>query len=138
MKKFLLVDDHIVMRTGIRWLLSEIFKQSEIHEAADNDDIFKKIKNHRYDLIVMDIKVHQTDMLGLMEFFHHAYPYINVLVFSMYPEHIYASRFIKAGARGYLSKNAPVEEMITAINLIVNGGRYINESYPNVPFNFPD
>ncbi|MEP6952389.1 MAG: response regulator transcription factor [Ginsengibacter sp.] len=128
MKRFLLVDDHVIVRSGIKVLLSEIFKPSEIHEANDGDTTVEKLKCHQYDLVVMDTKMLRTDTLGLMQFIHANHPNAKVLIFSMYAENIYAKRFLKAGAMGFISKEASLDEIKKAISMILDGGRYISES----------
>lgn len=128
MKNFLLVDDHIIARSGIKGLLCEIFNPSEIHEAGDGDSTVEKLKSHQYELIVMDVKMLRTDTLGLMQFIHVNYPDAKVLIFSVCAENIYAKRFLKAGAMGFISKEASLEEIKKAITLILNGSKYISES----------
>lgn len=128
MKKFLLVDDHVVVRSGIKVLLSEIYKPAEIHEAFDGESTLEKLRGYSYDLIMLDIQMPNTDTLGLMKIIHQDYPTARVLIFSMSAENIYAKRFMKAGAYGFISKESPLEEITRAINLILNDRRYISES----------
>lgn len=128
MKKFLLVDDHNVVRSGIKGLLIELFKPSEIFEAGDGETAIGILKIHNYDLIMMDIQMPKTDTLGLMEYIHIKYPEAKVLIFSMSAESIYAKRFLKAGAKGFLSKDAPLEEIKKAIGLVLNNRKYISET----------
>ena len=123
MKKFLLVDDHNVVRSGIKGLLIELFKPSEIFEAGDGETAIEILKIHNYDLIMMDIQMPKTDTLGLMEYIHIKYPEAKVLIFSMS-----AKRFLKAGAKGFLSKDAPLEEIKKAIGLVLNNRKYISET----------
>jgi DNA-binding NarL/FixJ family response regulator len=128
MKKFLLVDDHVVVRSGIKLLLLEIFKPAEIYEAADGEGVLEKLKEHVFDLIILDIQMPKTDTIGLMETIHIQYPDAKVLMFSMSAEKIYAKRFLKAGAKGFVSKEASLEEIIKAVNQILNNRRYISDS----------
>ncbi len=128
MKKFLLVDDHNVVRSGIKGLLLELYKPSEISEASDGDTAIEILKHNQFDMIMMDIQMPKTDTLGLMEYIHIKYPDAKVLVFSMSAEAIYAKRFLKAGAKGFLSKDAPLDEIKKAISLVLNGRKYISES----------
>ena len=128
MKKFLLVDDHNVVRSGIKGLLVELFNPSEVMEASDGATVLEILKTYKYDLIIMDIQMPKTDTLGLMDFIHIKYPDAKVLVFSMSTESIYAKRFLKAGARGFLSKDAPLDEIKKAINLVLNNRKYISDS----------
>jgi len=127
-KKFLIVDDHVIVRSGIKFLLAEIYQPSEIYEAADGDSATQKLKEHDYDLIMLDIQMPKTDSFGLMEYIHIKYPKAKVLVFSVSAENTYARRFMKAGAYGFVSKEAPLEEIIKAINLVLNDRKYISES----------
>ena len=128
MKRFLLVDDHVVVRSGIKVLLSEIYKPADIHEAFDGESTLEKLKESQFDLIMLDIQMPNTDTLGLMKIIHHTYPAARVLIFSMSAENIYAKRFMKAGAYGFISKEAPLDEITRAINLILNGRKYISET----------
>lgn len=128
MKKFLIVDDHVIVRSGIKFLLAEIYQLAEIHEASDGDSATQKLKEHQFDLIMLDIQMPKTDSFGLMEYIHIKYPQARVLVFSVSAENTYARRFMKAGAYGFVSKEAPLEEIIKAINLVLNDRKYISES----------
>jgi two-component system invasion response regulator UvrY len=128
MKKFLLIDDHTVVRSGIKNLLTELYKYCEIHEA-DNDVIaLEQLKTNTYDMLLMDVQIPKADMVGLMEFIHIKYPDTKVLIFSMSPEKIYAKRFLKIGARGFLSKEASLDEITKAFSLVLSDRKYISES----------
>lgn len=128
MKKFLIVDDHVVVRSGLKILLSDIYNVSEIHEAMNGDTAIERLKTDEYDLILLDIQMPNTDTLGLVEYVHITYPMAKVLMFSMSAEDIYAKRFMKAGAYGFISKEAPMEEITKAINVILGGKKYISET----------
>lgn len=128
MKKFLIVDDHVIVRSGMKLLLAEIYPQSEIYEASDGEGATEKLKEHQFDLIMMDIQMPKTDTIGLMEYISVKYPTAKVLVFSVSAENTYAKRFLKAGAFGFISKESPLEEIIKAINLVLNNRKYISET----------
>jgi len=128
MKKFLLVDDHIVVRSGIKTLLTDIYQPAEVHEAFDGDSTIAKLKENRYDLVMLDIQMPNTDSLALMKYIHENYPETKVLIFSMSAENIYAKRFMKDGAFGFISKEAPLDEITRAINIILNNRKYISET----------
>jgi len=132
MKRFLLVDDHVVVRSGIKALLSDIYKPAEIFEAFDGESARQQLQDHTFDLVMLDIQMPNTDTLGLMQFIHTDYPEIKVLVFSMSAENIYAKRFIKAGAYGFVSKEAPLEEITKAINVILNNRKFVSESLADI------
>ena len=128
MKKFLLVDDHVVVRSGIKTLLSEIFAPAEIHEAFDGESTRQILKDNHYDLVMLDIQMPNTDTPALMKYIHENHPQEKVLIFSMSAENIYAKRFMKAGAYGFVSKEAPLDEITRAINMILNNRKYISET----------
>jgi len=126
-KKFLLVDDHVVIRSGMRILLQDICSPCEIHEAFDEKSVLVKLKEHVFDMIIMDIQMPETDTLNLMEFIHKNHASSNVLVFSMSAENVYAKRFLKAGAKGFISKEAPFEEIKKAILHVLDNKSYVSE-----------
>lgn len=128
MKRFLLVDDHVVVRSGIKVLLSDIYKPAVIDEAYDGASAIEKLKEYQYDLIMLDIQMPNTDTLGLMRYIHTEYPQARVLIFSMSAENIYAKRFIKAGAYGFVSKEAPLEDITHAIDVILNNRKFISDT----------
>jgi len=128
MKKFLLIDDHFVVRSGVKGLLAQLYKPCEIFEAVDSESAIGLLKQRSYDMIMMDVHVPKNDMLGMMDYIHRAYPDAKVLMFSMSQEQVYAKRFLKAGAKGFLSKDASAEETIKAINLVLNNRKYISEN----------
>lgn len=129
MKKFLLVDDHVVVRSGIKILLSDLYSPSEVYEAMDGETAVEKLKKHQFDLVILDIQMPNTDTLGLMEYIHITYPDTKVLMFSMSAENIYAKRFMKAGAFGFISKESPLEEITRAIHIILSNKKYISDSF---------
>jgi two-component system, NarL family, invasion response regulator UvrY len=128
MKKFLLVDDHVVVRSGVKILLTHLYNASEIHEAMDGDTAIEKLKKTHFDLVLLDIQMPNTDTLALMSYIHVTYPDTKVLMFSMSAENIYAKKYMKAGAYGFISKEAQLEEITKAITLILSGKKYISES----------
>lgn len=129
MKRFLLIDDHEVVRSGIHSLLSEMYNPCEVIEAYDADSATEKLKQSLYDLIMMDIQMPNSDSLGLMQYINTKYPEAKVLIFSMSAENLYAKRFLKAGAKGFLSKDASLDEIKKAINIVLNNRRYVSDSF---------
>lgn len=126
--RFLLIDDHVVVRSGLKLILSDLYKPCTIDEAEDGESAHIKLKLHDYDLVILDIKMPDTNTLMLMEYIHNAYPQLKVLVFSMNSESIYAKRFLTAGAKGFINKVAPLDEIVKAINLVLSGKKYISET----------
>ena len=131
MLQFLLIDDHEIVRTGINILLSKIYNPVVIHEAADGDSATALLKKNHYDLVLMDIQMPNTDTFGLLEYITIKFPKIKVLMFSMSAERIFAKRFLKAGAKGFVSKDAPLDEVKNAIELVLDDKRYIGIQLQN-------
>jgi two-component system, NarL family, invasion response regulator UvrY len=128
MKKFLLIDDHGIVRSGLKLILSGLFKPCEIDEAENGQTALEKLNEHTYDLVILDIRMPDTNTLQLMEQLKVAFPDLKVIIFSMNSESIYAIRFLKAGARGFVNKDAPLEDVIKAINLVLNNKKYISDT----------
>lgn len=128
MKTFLHVDDHFVVRSGIKGLLLECYPGALVFEAEDEKTAIVLLKQHKFDLVILDIHISGADMLGLLELMQVRYPETRVLMFSMASENAYALRFIKAGAKGFCPKDAPVGELTNAIQMVLNDRRYISPS----------
>lgn len=132
MKQFLIIDDHVVIRTGIKFLLSEKFQGSEISEACDGETAILSLNNKNYELVIMDIQMPNTNSLSLMEYIKKEHPATKVLVYSMSAEKIYAKLFLKNGAMGFLSKNAPLEEIMKAIETVLDNKKYISAEFAEI------
>lgn len=128
MKKFLLIDDHEIVRAGVKNVLQEIFKPCEIAEANDEKSALSQLKANKFDLVIMDVQIPETDTAGLMEYIKTRYPETKVLMFSMSVENVYAKRFLKAGAMGFVSKNAGLTELKKAVDLVLSDRKYISET----------
>lgn len=131
MLQFLLIDDHEIVRTGINLLLSKIYHPIVIHEAEDGDSAIALLKKNYYHLVLMDVQMPNTDTFGLLEYITIKFPAIKVLIFSISAERLFARRFLKAGAKGFLSKDASLDEVKTAIAVVLNNKRYISDQFQN-------
>lgn len=128
MNYFLLIDDHEVVRSGVKTVLLELFKPCEVYEAHNDKTALEQLKARPYNLIIMDVQIPDTDTTGLMDYIKVAYPDSKVLIFSMTPENIYGKRFLKAGAMGFVAKNAGLAELQKAIEMILNGRIYMSNT----------
>lgn len=129
MKNFLLVDDHAIVRTGVKMLLSENFNSCKIDEAENEQEAVKRIKTNDYDLIFLDINMPETNALGLLNFILISKPESKVLIFTMNAEKIHAKRYMEAGAKGYLSKDTSVDEIIRVIKLLLDNKKYYSDDF---------
>lgn len=121
--KILLVDDHAVVRAGLRRMLA-IISQDEIFEAETGREGLAIARAQNLDLIIVDLNLPQLGGVELVARLRQisATP---ILVLSMHAEPLYVTRALNAGAQGYVSKNASPDEMLTAIRKVGAGGRYI-------------
>ncbi len=126
MKNILLLDDHMVIRMGLRSMLNDYYSQLRFWEAKNEDDALQVLKHNRIDLLIMDLQIPDTDVIGLIEMISIKYPRTIILAFSMLPEKIYGRRVLKAGAYGFLSKDSTQEEMRRAFDLVLNEKKYIS------------
>ena len=128
MKNILLVDDHAIIRTGLKIYIETIIPFSIIDEASGGDAAFEKIKKKDYDLLIMDVNMPGTDSFGLVSNTIAIKPASKILMISMNAEEIYAKKYLKIGAKGYISKDAPETEIKIAIDTVLNNKRYISSS----------
>ena len=90
------------------------------------------LSEHKYGLVILDIQMPNTDTLALMEAIKQLYPDTKVLVYSMSSENIYAKRFMKSGAMGFLSKDSPLKEITRAIDAVLDNRHYMSESIAEI------
>ena len=121
--KILLVDDHAIVRAGLRRLLA-MTSDAEIIEAGAGREGLAALKAGGFDLVVLDLNLPDLGGIELLSRFRQIAT-TPILVLSMHSEPIYVTRALEAGAQGYVSKNASPEELLEAIKRITAGGRYI-------------
>jgi two-component system invasion response regulator UvrY len=122
--KILLVDDHAVVRSGLRNLLMSV-ADTRISEAATGRDALLRLRQDHPDLVLLDLNLPGIGGLELLRRMLLEDKTVRILVLSMHAEPLYATRAMELGARGYLSKNASAEELLTAVRRVADGGRYI-------------
>ncbi len=124
----LLVDDHTILRSGLRRILEEEFAGAVVGEAGNAEDAMERLRKEPWDLLVLDISLPGRSGLDLLPEVKALHPRLPVLVLSMYGEQQFAVRALKAGASAYLTKERAAEELIRAIRTVLAGRRYIGES----------
>lgn len=122
--KILLVDDHAIVRAGLRRLLAAV-TAGEILEASSGRDALALLRDARPGLVILDLNLPGIGGLELLRRLVQEDRTARILVFSMHAEPLYAARALEAGAGGYVSKNAPPDEILRAIRQVAEGGRYI-------------
>lgn len=123
----LLVDDHPLVRDGLRARLETIPHFDIVAEAGNADDALRHAASKNIDLALMDINLVGVNGIELTARFHALYPDIAVLMLSMHDKAEYVMQSIQAGARGYVLKDTPAIDIITAIDTVMAGGIYYSE-----------
>jgi two-component system, NarL family, invasion response regulator UvrY len=123
----LIVDDHAIVRRGLMQILTDE-PDIGVSEASDAHEALKVIREKTFDMLVLDLDLKSKSGLELLKDVKREKPGLPVLFLSVYPEEQFAVRTLKAGASGFMSKDAAPEELVNAIRKILRGGKYINES----------
>lgn len=126
MAKILIVDDHAVVRSGIKEFLAAVDGFDVVAEAASGADALAIVRDQKLDVVLLDLSLPDIDGLELLKRMRHEVPDLPVLVFSVYPEEDYAVHAFDYGASGYLSKAGPPAEILQAIQAVAGGGRYVS------------
>jgi DNA-binding NarL/FixJ family response regulator len=119
-----LVDDHSLVRDGIKSLLAVMAQLEVVGEAENGVDAVEMVGRCQPDLLLVDISLKDINGLELTRLLRSQYPSLKVLVLSMYDNYEYVSESVRSGASGYVLKNAPSREIIAAIEAIVSGGTF--------------
>jgi DNA-binding NarL/FixJ family response regulator len=128
--KILVVDDHAVVREGVRRLLTTI-AGAEVHEAATSQDAMTLSRSVNPDVVVLDINLDGSSGLELLRRLKADNVASRIVMFTMHSEPSYAMRALRAGAVGYVSKSAEAQELVTAVKKIAAGDRYLDRSMAN-------
>ena len=126
MKKILLVDDHSIVRQGLKNLIELEADLEVAGEASSGVEALNLVRKNTYDIIVLDISMPDKNGVDTLHDLQHIAPDLPVLILSGYAEAQYALNLIRSGCKGYLSKDADSDEIIKAIRTIANGKRYIS------------
>ena len=125
--RVLLVDDHAVVRSGMRTILEEHVHDVTVEEAANGEAALDALEQP-FDVVVLDLSMPGRSGIDLLAEIKHRHPKLPVLIMSFHAEELFAVRALRAGAAGYLMKTAAPEELAAAVNKVMRGGRYVTES----------
>ncbi|HIN38875.1 MAG TPA: response regulator transcription factor [Flavobacteriales bacterium] len=130
MTRILIADDHALIRAGLKEILAA---QPNMHviEAQNGQELLRKLATLDIHVIVLDISMPGRSGLDILKEIKSSFPMIPVLMLSVYPEDQYALRALKAGASGYLTKDSAPEKLVSAIERVLAGEKYISSSIAN-------
>lgn len=126
--RVMIVDDHKLVRAGIKALLAQIPGLEVVSEADNGRQALSYLSSHEVDVVLMDIAMPELNGIDATSFIKQKYPLIKVIILSMYSNAEYVGRALRAGASGYLLKDAVPVELELAINSVVAGGTYLSPS----------
>ncbi|MBP6635706.1 MAG: response regulator transcription factor [Paludibacter sp.] len=128
MIRVFIVDDHEIIRQGLKMILKEAPDLTVVGEAADGNEALKKLRTAECDVLVLDMNMPGKSGIELLTEIKALRPKLHILVLTIHPEDRFALKTLKAGASGYLCKDTALEELEVAIRNIYNKGRYISNT----------
>jgi len=132
MKKFLLADDHHIVRTGLGFIIKDEYSDAEIEECRNGDCVWRKIQHTEYDLLILDISMPGTDSLGLLNNIFAHKPDQKIMIFTMSSVAIYAKKYLAMGVKGFINKEAEPSEVRLGIVAILNNRRYLGPAMKHI------
>ena len=126
MSEILIADDHEIVRQGIRALLEEQPDLEVGGEAATAPEVLERVRERSWDLLVLDLGMPGGEGVETLRRIRSAAPDLPVVILSVHPEDQLARRLLKAGARGYVQKDAASESLVAAIRRVLRGDRYVS------------
>ena len=125
MIRILLADDYTIIRKGVRQILTQAYPNIQIEEIEEGEEWTEKLYASSWDIVISDLPMPDRGGLDTLQRINQRFPQLPVLILTLYPEKNYAVRALKAGAAGFLSKDAAPDELINAVDMILSGKKYI-------------
>jgi two-component system, NarL family, invasion response regulator UvrY len=126
---FLIVDDHALIRRGVRQILEEEYPSCLVYEAASCEAAIPELRKKAWDLLIVDLSLPRMGGLELLDRMQTINTVVPVLVLSMHGESQFALHAVRAGARGYLTKDTASDQLRCAVQKILSGGRWVSETF---------
>ena len=126
MIEVLLADDHTLVRTGIRHILEAFNGIKVVAEASTGEEAIKLVKEHKPDVVLMDVNMPGMGGIEATTKLLRSHPNLNVIALTVHATEPYPVRLLQAGAKGYLTKGCPAEEMYEAIKKVAKGERFVS------------
>lgn len=121
----LVCDDHVALREGVNSILKQNLGVNIYAEANDGKEALMQLKNQNFDVILLDISLPDISGLEMINLIKEKWPTVNILIYTMHPVQSHGVQSIRSGANGYLSKGAPMDELLLAIRTVAQGKKYI-------------
>ena len=128
MLRFLIADDHAVVRKGLKQILQDAFPSALIEDVTDAEELLKRVYKEQWDAVISDISMPGRSGLDVLQQIREVHPKLPILILSMHHEDQYAIRVLRAGASGFLNKDSAPDELVKAVNQVLLGKKYITSS----------
>jgi two-component system invasion response regulator UvrY len=125
--RFIIADDHVVVRAGVRRILLEQFPQAVIGEAANGQEVLEAVRTGAWEMLILDIGMPVRSGLEIIPELRRLAPGLRILVLTMHAEEQFALRLLKSGVAGYVTKERASEELVLAVKKILGGGKYVSD-----------
>jgi two-component system, NarL family, invasion response regulator UvrY len=129
MIKILIVDDHPVVRTGLKMIISDEIDMKVVCEASNAKETFDMLGKFEIDVLILDISMPGIGGFEVLLKVRKKFPELSVLMLSALSEDLYASKTLKAGASGFLNKESAPEELVLAVRKVYSGGIYVSRNF---------
>jgi two-component system, NarL family, invasion response regulator UvrY len=126
MIRLFIADDHPIVRAGLSSIVADEGDMLLVGEAARGEDVLACMRTTAIDVVLLDVSMPGPGVIPLLEMMRASHPSVAVLVLSVHPEEQYALRALRAGARGYLTKDHSPGELVAAVRKVHAGGRYVS------------
>ena len=124
--RVLIIDDHAVVRRGLMGILDEAFRNVEFGEAREAGEALRFARDESWDIVVLDLTLPGQSGIEVLSELKRTCPDLPVLVLSMHPEDQFATRVLRTGGEGYLTKDRAPEELVRAVKKVIAGGKYVS------------
>lgn len=124
--RIFLVDDHVVLREGLKALIDAQADMQVVGQAGDGRDLLQQTLNCQPDVLVIDVSMPGVNGTQAAAQIHQSCPNVHVVALTRHSEPAYVRQMLQSGARGYVLKRAPAEELIDAIRVVAGGGTYLD------------
>jgi len=125
----LIVDDHAIIRRGLREILTDALGSLSFGEAENAQGALEQVRKRNWDLLILDIVLPGRSGIDVLRDLKAVRPKLPVLVLTVHPEERFAKRALKAGAAGYVNKEEAPAELVKAVRKVLAGGRYVSPAF---------
>ncbi|MDX1365256.1 MAG: response regulator transcription factor [Arenibacter latericius] len=125
--RILVADDHVIVRMGLVQMIEKQRPNAVLSEVDDYKSLMALVSKEKFDLVILDVNMPNGTLQQAIDFIKLKQPSLKILIFSSQEEHLYALRYLKMGADGFLNKLSPKEQIDGAITTILKTGRYLSD-----------